>query len=61
MTPSQVFFQENNNEKCKNTTAWLSKHECYKAHNGHNIKLWKFICRHLRVSAADTVCLKEIE
>ena len=39
MTPSQEFFQENNNEKCKNTTAWLSKHECYKAHNGHNIKL----------------------
>ena len=40
MTSSQELFQENNNEKCKNTTAWLSKHEFYKALDGHNIKLW---------------------
>ena len=39
MTLSQDLFQENNNEKYKNTLKWLTKHECYKAPNSNNIKL----------------------
>ena len=49
MTLSKELFQENNNEKCKNTTARLSKHECYKALNGHNIKLWTWYKYHMPV------------
>ena len=36
---SHELFPENNNEKDKNTTKWLSKHECYRAIKGNNIKL----------------------
>ena len=39
MKLSHELFPENNKEKDKNTSKWLTKHECYKALNGNNIKL----------------------
>ena len=39
MKLSNELFPENNNEKDKNTTKRLSKHECYRAIKGNNIKL----------------------
>ena len=39
MKLSHELFPENNNEKDKNTTKQLSKHECYRAIKGNNIKL----------------------
>ena len=49
MTLSQDLFQENNNEKCKNTTKQLSKHECYSAIKGDNIKLQIWIKYHMSI------------
>ena len=39
MKLSHELFPENNKEKDKNTSKWLTKHECYKSLNGNNIKL----------------------
>ena len=39
MKLSPELFPENNNEKDKNISKRLSKHECYKAIKGNNIKL----------------------
>ena len=39
MILSQDLFTENNKEKGKNTSKWLTKHECYKALNDNSIKL----------------------
>ena len=44
---SHELFPENNNEKDKNTTKWLSKHECYRAIKGNNIKLWIWYKYHM--------------
>ena len=47
MSPRRDLFQVNNNAKCKNTTKQLSKHECYKALNDNNIKLWIWYRYHM--------------
>ena len=44
---SHELFPENNNEKDKNTTERLSKHECYRAIKGNNIKLQIWYIYHM--------------